>query len=91
MTIDQLQSALILDLGTVTGKTDADKAAVLAFLAKQGFKPGDVGVRAPEITTTTSESQGDDKRPSCRYFPSQTVQVIMTNVDRLSAATGHTG
>ncbi len=79
------------DLTTVTGKTDKDKSAVLAFLAKQGFKPDDIGVGAPDITDTTTENTGEDKRPSYRYLASQAIQITTADIDKLAAATGHTG
>lgn len=79
------------NLAAVLGKTAADKTAVLAFLAKQGFKTDDVGVGSPDITDTSTENTGEDKRPPYRYLASQSIQITSTDIGKVSAASGHTG
>lgn len=79
------------NLQAVLGKAEADRAAVVAFLAKQGFKADEVGVGAPGITDTSTENTGEDRRPPYRYLASQTVQVTSQNVGKVAAASGHTG
>ena len=79
------------NLAAVLGKTAADKTAVLAFLAKQGFKADDIGVGAPDITDTSTENTGEDKRPPYRYLASQSIQITSPDIARRAATTGHTG
>ncbi len=79
------------NLAPVLGKTETDKTGVLAFLAKQGFRADDVSISAPDITDTTTENTGQDKRPPYHYLASQSIQITSTDIPKLAAATGHTG
>ena len=73
------------DLPKVFEKSEADKAAVLKFLADRGVTAQEITVGQIDVTDTEANQYGSNRAPS-RYIVSQTVTVHTSDVDKLASA-----
>lgn len=77
------------DLPEVFDKSEADKAAVIKFLAGHGIADQEVTVGQIDVTDTQANQFGPNRPPS-RYIVGQTVTVHTQDVDKLAAASEKT-
>lgn len=73
------------DLPKVFEKSEADKTAVLKFLADHGVTAQEVTIGQIDVTDTEANQYGSTRAPS-RYIVSQTVTVHTQDVDKLASA-----
>ncbi len=71
------------DLPGAYAKSEADKKAVLAFLANAGMKPDEIEVGQLDVTDTQARGFGGDKAQS-RFIVSQVVTVNTTKVEQVA-------
>jgi len=73
------------DLAGVYDKTEADKKAILQFLAEQGIQPSEIELGVVQVTDTEANEYGG-KRGTKRYIVEQEVTVRTARVDQVSSA-----
>jgi hypothetical protein len=72
------------DLPQVFAKSQADKEAIFAFFAKQGFSRSDISVGQIQVTDT--EANEFANRPANRYIVQQVMTLTTSDVDKLQKA-----
>ncbi|MGH9740217.1 MAG: SIMPL domain-containing protein [Candidatus Acidiferrales bacterium] len=74
------------DLPALYAKTEADKAVILKFLAKQGIQPSEIALGIVNVIDTQANPYGGNRRPLYRYIIRQQISVRTARVDQVSAA-----
>jgi hypothetical protein len=73
------------NLSSVYAKTEADKKAVLDFLAEQGIKPTEIELNVVHVVDTQANEYGGNRAPQ-RYIVEQQITVRTSRVDQVAAA-----
>jgi hypothetical protein len=74
------------DLSQVYAKSQADKGAVLKFLADQGIPKQDIDLGQIRVVDTEANEYGGGNRGPNRYIVEQQITVRSANVDKVAAA-----
>lgn len=78
------------DLTALYTKSEADKKAILDFLAKQGVYSSEIELGIVSVTDTQTNEYGNNKGPSRRYIIQQSITVHTSRVDLVAAASQKT-
>ena len=73
------------DLSTLYEKTQADKKAILQFLAQQGIQPSEIELGVVQVVDTQANEYGGNRAPH-RYIVEQPITVRTPRVDQVAAA-----
>jgi len=73
------------DLSTLYEKTQADKKAILQFLAQQGIQPSEIELSVVQVVDTQANEYGGNRAPH-RYIVEQPITVRTPRVDQVAAA-----
>jgi len=74
------------DLSAVYAKTEADKNAVMQFLAQQGFQSAEIETGMVGVVDTQANEYGGGNRAPHRYIVAQEITVRTSRVDQVAAA-----
>jgi len=78
------------DLTGVYAKSEADKKAILDFLAKQGIQSSEIELGLVRVIDTQANEYGGAGRASRRYIVQQQITVRTSRVDQVAAASQKT-
>ncbi|MCU1284636.1 MAG: hypothetical protein JWO13_986 [Acidobacteriales bacterium] len=74
------------DLSTVYAKTEADKQAILQFLAQQGIESSEIELGVVRVVDTQANEYGGSNRAPHRYIVEQQITVRTSRVDQVALA-----
>lgn len=74
------------DLPAVFAKSEADKQAVRAFFAAQGFKPEEISEGQIQVTDKQANEYGNPGQQGSRFIVQQTVTLRSGDVDKVAQA-----
>jgi len=74
------------DLHAVYDKTEADKKAILQFLAQQGIQPSEIELGVVQVVDNQANEYGGGNRAARRYIVEQQLTVRTPRVDQVAAA-----
>jgi hypothetical protein len=74
------------DLKATYAKSEADRQAVLQFLAAQGIAKSNISLGQPSVTDTEANEYGGSQRAANRYIVQQSISVRSRDVDKVAAA-----
>ncbi len=74
------------DLRSVYDKTEADKKAILQFLAQQGIQPSEIELGVIQVVDNQANEYGSGNRAARRYIVEQQITVRTPRVDLVAAA-----
>lgn len=75
------------DIQSIYDQTDANNAAIVAFLEKGGVKASEISVSVPQISDKFANEYGDNDR-AFRYIAKSVITVYTSDVDTVLALMG---